>query len=606
MLYKKLKILSLGLLLSTTTSCCFSADNDDRSHPNQPSSMPLLMQGLPPIKLAELASNLFKKMMDMENSLQKAESFEKAALLAKQAAERASGSDEEVFTLCKTLSGTILRQQAGVLYNISVVDNPSEKNNEQLRKALKLIEESCSIFKEMENKQEEESSSIHLPKFLSALSMNSAVRAEAEQDADRSLSLFIESIACVEKKMAIKPKDKKNEKLSSLLALSLHKTMVIYDAIDRNVTRLYEPSNATVKGYKELINNANLTKKLFDYLEKYIINSVNFIVITSEQIKKPKGKKGKEKASPSPKSETRLNPEEFIKLPRTTYCSALKKASLIAGILASQYDDSDPSSALFRLSQSYREKEKQHLQEALEFYQNTVYEGEYKETPELENDFILARLDDIIGNPEPLREFYKLLRRKKLAEAIKYEQEIHHKQEEEQRQKAEKRSQEQEAKKEAEVSPERESAVHSSSSSSLSDLSFVSEPSQKASPPKEKIKTRGVANPPPMAALQDAPIIEKEREKIVLSSNHYRVFQVLTGTIYERKISLIQVKQLLEALRCKIGTGKGAHQKARAQNGMMWTIPGAWDGPIPDYYRQQLNEFLQNAMNIEPDDVVTR
>jgi ribosomal protein L15 len=303
-----------------------------------------------------------------------------------------------------------------------------------------------------------------------------------------------------------------------------------------------------------------------------------------------------------------LNPRDFIVLPWTTYCGALQSASLTMNALSTQ--------CIPQLTQAYGQKAQNHAADAFNFYKENVYQGEYAKDSKVEKAFIEARLADIIGNPTPLSEFYKQLRQRrqdeqheKLVEMIKAEQEAQGQREEKHRQKSTKESQQKASKilleGEDTDTPVLVSPIEAVSIS-INRPSVVAELSPETRPKKEKIKTRGIAKPQSVSSLKDTLILEEERKKVGLSSDDHHVFHSLTGGIFDRGISLDRVKKLLtsSALGCKISTGGSHPGKATAPNGKMWTIPSPWEGPIPHYYRQQLNDFLQSAMDIDPDNVV--
>lgn len=644
MFIKNVKLLSLGLALSTAIGSCFAAQEGD--WPEKSVAKLNQAQTASPVKLLEEAASLYtftcNKMQ--KNSLAQASSFGKVVSILDLAISHLQG-DISLDTP-KELKAISLKQQAVTLHNyvcnnyISTRESSSSfksrvgsnsllssTGHPLLKEAVTAIRKSCDLYKELNDIQNYNTSLAHLGVILLAFSENCAIKADAEEDPETSLSLFIESVDCMQESRSITPTATINTDLSAALAISLHKTVNIFADTNDKFLQLCQPTDATIQHYKLLIDNANLTRKILDYLNKYIMDSsLDFIVVTEPGTKEKFRSKGNARSRsrggktttstfyPSPTGKNVnpvLNPREFIMLPWTTYCGALQRASLTMSALSIQ--------CLPQLTEAYNQKAQLHAADAFDFYKTNVYQGEYAKDLGVEKAFIEARLADIVGNPVPLAEFYKALRQKrkdeqhqKLLEMIKAKQEAQRQQEEERRQQEAAKKAQQEV---SRILPEGESV---DSSALVPSIEIVSTPinqpsvfigsSSEIEHRKEKVKTRGIGKPQPTSLLKDTPTLEEERKKVALSSDDHDVFHSLTGGNLDRNISLDQVKTLLTspALGCKITTGGSHPGKATASNGKMWTIPSPWKGPIPHYYRHQLNDFLQNSMDIDPGDVVRK
>lgn len=636
MFIKNLKLLSLGLILSTTISFCFAVEEGNLSEKSTTK-----VQKISPIDLLTQASKRYLHVCNKmtEKPLDQATSFGEIAILLDSVIPNLEG---EFLITSRELKAISLKQQAIALHNyvcnnyISTregssslknrVENSaslSSKSHLFLRDAVTAMRESCDLYKELNDIQNHKTSLNHLGVILLAFSDNCAIKADAEEDPGTALSLFIESVDCLKKSKLIAPELTINTDLHVTLALSLNKTLNIYTHANGQFLELCQPTVITMQYYKLLMDNVNLTLKILDYLSIYIMDSsLDFIVYTESGRKKKStgknnmGRGGKIKSTsyPSPSGKnvaSVLHPRDFIVLPWTTYCGGLQSASVTMNTLSTQ--------CIPQLQQAYVQKAEQHAMDAFNFYKKNVYQGEYANDLEVEKAFIKARLADIVGNPAPLSEFYKALRQRhrdeqhqKLLKIIKAEQEVQRQQEEERRQQEVAKKAQQKVTK---ILPEAEDSnnllgVSSPEmiSTSINQPSVVIESSPKTRLNGEKIKTHGIPSPQQTSLLNDMPTLKEERKKIILSSDNHHVFHSLTGGKFDRSISLGEVKTLLTspALGCKISTGGSHPGKATALNGKMWTIPSPWQGPIPHYYRQQLNEFLQNSMEIDPDDVVLK
>lgn len=593
MLIKNIQILSLGLALLTTTLSCFSAET--------------AKENLSPIRLLEKASTLYTEACAMPNSLKQADSFEKVINLLDRAIPQLSNPEQPVIEL----KGLSLRQQAVAYHNYAIHNTkPCQPDRlDFLEKAWEAMRGSRDVYRKQGMPFSYDDDFFEI---LSSFSTECCLHAHASKNSVKSLDLFTKAIELMKGEDLLANHSAAANDLLAELRLSLHKIAGIYTGMNTLFTGLCQTNAVTIKCYRSLINTAHIGKQMVDYLDKYT-SSLRFIVVKSEQKEmtkgnprnNPRGKGGKGTATPLQAVESVLQPEEFTKLVGATYCGALQKAALIMDILAAERGFPPRSQA------------KHHSDEAFHFYKGHVYQGEYSQMPEMEQAFILARLDDIIGNPLPLAEFYKQLhqlrkkeRHERFVQLLKEEQEAHRQQEE--------RDQKEKQRRELEKPPQKKGTtnapVASSSEPRKEDTLFLASSSEKSlTPPsnvtpsqKKKVKTRGVPNKGAIQALSAGlpTIAGEEGNAIVLPSDLYRIFQSLTGGVVERNIPLEGVKKLLGALKCTIVTGKGSHQKATAPNEKVWTIPPSWgNDPIPTFYRQQLNEFLQNAMGIDPEDV---
>lgn len=266
----------------------------------------------------------------------------------------------------------------------------------------------------------------------------------------------------------------------------------------------------------------------------------------------------------------------------------------------------------------FQEQAQKYDEEAIKLYRDEIYENQYASNPGREQQFITAQLEDNIGNPMPLGDFYRSMhqerkkerQRQRTVEMIKLQQEQIRKEEEE-------KAAALESSKLTENEIRQNRNVQVSATSSISTGGHQestwdqnnSHTTEKYEPPvpKTKIKRNGESKPP----LEQSTTHKAEEEnnddpvtKRKLISEHYTTFQSLIGKSNNRNISLASVRGLLGALKCTIQPG-GSHGKASGPNGGSWAIPNKdWDGPIPPYYRRQLNDFIQNILEIDPEDVV--
>lgn len=294
------------------------------------------------------------------------------------------------------------------------------------------------------------------------------------------------------------------------------------------------------------------------------------------------------------------------------YCKEIKGVSFVL--------DSFATSCSGKTKELYFERSKENLSKAVSFYKKNIYNNEYSSNPEKEEEFILARLDDLVDNPAPLTEFYRRLhqeRRKRneqrIVDAIRsHQEEIRINEKDKARQKvilAESAKFVVSQSKSSDPEPCYPDSILTEKETSINRIPDHTDKDICLKTPQEKKKTRGTADPSKNSIVtqDNVPVEREETPPIYLSTEDFLVFQSLTGGSMDRNITLDRIKKLLTsmALNCRVQTG-GNHPKMTAPNGGAWTIPPKWDGPIPAYYRQQLNDFLQNVMEIDPETVFER
>ena len=207
----------------------------------------------------------------------------------------------------------------------------------------------------------------------------------------------------------------------------------------------------------------------------------------------------------------------------------------------------------------YQQKSTEHLNLAYKTYEEQIYKGDFKNDEVKKSALILARLEDLAGNDQPLKDFYRTLRQerkdrqeKAIAQMIREQQEARKKQEAE-KQKAEKQ-------KADKVKAERLQQNLAMTKKQAQDLDSIPS-AESVFEPKEsmekdlektvektpKVKKRGEPFPLPILEIKEDNIIIKEQPIITLSSTNYYLFQSLIGEVYNRNISRKEVETLLTA-----------------------------------------------------------
>jgi hypothetical protein len=631
MTYRNVKYFCLSLILSAATSFCFGAEAKQDQEENKLATYGTITlpdstekRDVTPSQILHLMSLSYNaECTNHSNTLKQAQSFENIFTMLKSIMSDLTDTD---VTECEGLMCWVLKNQAVVLNNYVQINCKDYSSNsyELTRKALTLLRQSYQLCKKMiENGSIFDKNIVknhELADQLYSFSQVSYQHAKVEKNHSDSLALFAESIDCLQECQILDPTVSTKPLLHDILCCSMEKFMQIYRDTNDDFQKHLQITDITMKLYTLFINNADLTKKILDYMNNYIMKSpLNFKVLIDSGFKRMLGnKKGRgnednNRASYIPstyKDEfSLLNPHDFIRLPWTTYCGALHKASLIINTLSATCNNEV-------LAKLYLERAQKNAHNAFSFYKENVYHGQYNQNTETEQAFIQAQLNDIAGNPTPLNEFYRALHQRrrekqsqKIVEMIKTQQNLHHQEEKKRRKQAIEKSQQ---KMEGEVKSlyQEESTDEPASFLEITTAVTNQSPVVRETPQEtisKKTKRRGIANSPLLPA-NDTLNVEPGRNKLFLSPNDHHVFHSLTGGVLNRNISLQQVKTLLAspAIGCKITTHNSgsSHAKATAPNGKMWTIPKAWDGPIPAYYRLQLNDFFQEALEIDPEDVI--
>lgn len=623
---------SLGLILSIPPQPCTSMEdpmgNKSTTRPNQMS----------PMDFCSSASSLYLRACSMPDTLEKGDAFEKVGTLVVTALSALDTSVDLTFrlVLCQ-LRAKSLQQQGALLHNLSVSNkqpkNQSDVSFELMRKSISCLSSSHEIYKNTKEQspkndpnlqstvKDYESICRDYADSLETFATLCALRAENRLHETEVIPLYTESLDAKSLSDVIFPTKVAKVDLIHLQLLALHKMMRICFTTAQNFDVLChtEPSERVCK---QLIQNADLTKNLLDFMKKYILNSgIDFSVVDlnkSTDTKKSRKNKASKKMDGNPslvssplsgllkKLPATMDPQAFIFLPWSIYCGSLTKASSILSELP----------CIPQLKESFVKKSASYKMEAVQAYKEKIYKGEFSHKSELEEAYITACLDDIIGKPELLKAFYKRLHQdrkeaRRQAMALRIKESLRQNEAEEAKKKLQLAEEQRlkEERKAAKLALMRDvSPSPDTTTDAPCDVVSTETPLLK---PKEK--TKGVANlqgrkdqkleVPKNTSRKKVPD-EDVKVIITLSPGNFHTLQCLTGGCIDRNITLDQVIYLLEkGLGCAITPGKGSHRKATASNGKMWTIPSAWDGPIPPHYRLQLNHFLQADLEIDPEDV---
>ncbi|MBW8309253.1 MAG: hypothetical protein K0M45_06410 [Candidatus Paracaedibacteraceae bacterium] len=602
----KLKLSSLLLTFSIAPYTCLAADNND--HRLTISPKPVIISAM---DILDRASNLYLKACNTEDPVEQIKEFDNLVSLMDLIIPKDNVKKEkEGARIARQLKVLCLKQQSTILYNLSV--KKAIINLSDLQKSADLLDESYAMANELNDLNLLQQLQKALALVLKELALAEATQGEKEEDFQKSLPLFDTSIANIHKSVAILPLPETRTHLSTIMSLSLLKAVQACDHICLQAIELYQQIDKSNLHYKHVTALINLGRLLLDFTDKHYIKSptIDFYLSTSSpsMTKKENGKKKiQKKTSTYSNIPPVLNPQDFRRLILTTYCGLLKEASTTLNMLAN-------SANVQQLKDLYLQKGNTHLETAIDLYKQNIYQNDYENKPEDEQLYIQASLEDLADNPIPLTNFYRQLHKKRKEEQHQrhvnhIKAHLHAKKEKEL-----KIQQEQE-----ELLPPSKESKYLTKKNQTMDAPFSipyltvnmegsSQETFKAIMPKEKIKTRGMANLP--LSLEKLSLSSEKEEKsletIRLSADNYMVFEGLTGGSLNRNISLHAVETLLASLHCTLSSdGKGVHQKATAPNGQMWIRPKPWKGPIPDYYRLQLNDFLQNKMGIDPEIVAT-
>ena len=569
-----------------------TVENKDQFLINSPSSFTLQLNGLLPT---------YNTIDNIEDNSQKMKLFGNFAHILKHIKPTSTlENDKEVALLCQQLTAKCLYNQGMILANITTqkdILNPSDIK--ELQKAIALVAGSLIIFQELcevPTYQAEDFNALVQTTVIKASQME-----EEETDLQKSLDLFNDSISIIHQNITILSTTERETLLPHILRVSLIRTIKAHDSTFREAKEVYNNPHKSQDRYKKLRTLKETVCQILNFTETHLLPIKFKLIAPSEVLPSyiEKNKKIPQKASTFLPNRPILSPQDFKMLIATLYCGLLKEASLTLHSFAM----SSPSQSLKDL---YLQKSKSELTIAIHLFKKDIYQQDYKNKAELEQQYILAFLADLTCNPLPLKEFYRQLHKQHRDER----HQRHILKIKEQQAKKEQLLKTQEAQKEKLQLP-RETRIAEEHSSSIagqtndpypSSTGVVPKSTYKLMETKQKVKTWGIANPPSLAQAT-LPTIPKEMltQKIKLSKEDYTVLEGLTGGHMNRNIPLKAVEKLLSSLQCTLTTeSKGTHQKATAPNGQIWTRPKPWKGPIPDYYRLQLNDFLQNRMGIDP------
>lgn len=479
---------------------------------------------------------------------------------------------------------------------VSNYKDPSSKDIDCLSRAVNCLKESYDLSRKHRLLTENPICLDNYTDALLSLAKGSSLYAERATDFTKKASAYLTSVKTLRTLCQLKY----TAEVRKEFHLGIERAVVggsdlYYQIVSTNIFQ--EPESN--EKFKCLTQNITLLENLLLLFEHGLADAPGWSVKEKRpsQQTNGKGKRKVKKSTSAAKWVSFLNPEDCVSVIASTYCGMLKAASNTVTQLPTNNTT---------LASIYQSKRQELLNCALSTYKEKVYKGEYANNPEKVGGFILARLEALAENEEPIKNFYRTLRqdyqeRQRLAivHLIKAEQAERQIYEERERQRAEENVQERKTRLNSlELRTEKAKAT---TPTTLELQGFDRQPEEKykVTEPRVKPKTQGTPylTSPTETRLEE--ILTINKQTITLEEDDYRIFQSLTGEIYDKHITLKEVLHLLEGgFKCTLSLATGSHNKATAPNNKMWTIPRPWDGPIPGYYHGQLMDFLLHDMGI--------
>lgn len=605
--HKSIIALFLSATLLSTSQLCFAMEKEQDEESKH------IMVGFDDANefittLSKTVHTMHDKALAMKYSIEKAEAFGQIVKFLELNMPGIREINDPLTTELLTLFLAFnLRYQGATLHNCALIDEKAtpESRIQLSKNAVDLLRKSCKIYNELGNKpqikEEAAIASGDLADILGQLGAFLSVYASKTKSVNEIIKLHTIALANGKEAYEIKKTSDLETALKTQLKLALFQGFAAFCTIISDI-KIFKDSDTQTK-YNTLIMYSNVLNNNIKLFNDYLINppvKINWRAIndTKTQKKSPKTKVRNALAIPDSAFEGLpkvYSPEEYVIYMWSTYCGVLKGASNTVANLVGVND---------QISALYKAKEAEHLEQAIQAYHDHIYQGEYKNHPTKETEYILASLESLAENEKPLRDFYSKLRKERRDHDIS--QVIREGKEKREREETAKKKIYEEQRKAIEERANKQRALHAtttSESTSPHELpSFDEKEIEPCIQEKMKKKTRGEAHTP---LLQ---IIEKEKAPltvepkiITLNSENYSVFQCLTGEKYDRNITLEKVLTLLKTgFSCKItnATGGGSHRKATAPNNYVWTIPPEWKGKIPAPYRNELMNFLLVNMGI--------
>ena len=510
----------------------------------------------------------------------------------------------EVYKTCVQLQAISQRQLGTLRYNriIEELGDPkkvSELSINLLREAIKHFENSFSLYSSIKDWSNVSIVSQSLVPSCETFATLCVLRAEIETRPSMSIALYEECMASKERSISLLKGQIEKVSMSHFQALSLHRMLRVYGELgflfDDLCARLKQNNSSLAPNYTFKMC-ATDTSNLVKFWERRIVSAkVDCTIYPPQPSSKQNNKTVRKQKSvngvvdvTSPFMDLLdalppvLDAEDFLDRIRTFQC----------GILWGVYQE-DLNNDISR-------------KVAYASYKKYVYQNEFANDVAMEEAFILAQLEDLIGNPESLNRFYKDLhakrkqaRHQKMVDVIK--EDLKSKQ-------IEKEEREAIAQDKLKTVKRRETTSFPAQSSSSYEYSSAEPQVVEIVPPKIKEKTRGVPLPQDEAeiksVIQEETNLSKEEAQFKLSHVEYNIYQKINKG---EKITVKESIIVLNGFKCKIEEG-AKHKKATAQNGRVWTIPfhSQREGPLDPAYRRSLRNFLHITLEIDPQDVVLK
>jgi hypothetical protein len=595
-----IRSITLTILVSFAIFSSYAAESSTQSNKSKVNSA--IQQMTDASQLYIHACNLAQ--LDSPSKEKANQAFLKVIEITRAALVDMPLNTSDVYKTCVQLQAISQRQLGSLRYNMAMqgLGDPkkvSESFLNLVRAAIQHVEESYNLYFSIKDQQNVVITSQSLVPALEAFATLCALRAEIETKPSVSVALYEECIASKERSCSLLSGQLENVSLSHYQTLAVHKMLNFYNVIggifDDLCSRLKQKDHSVPANYTFKMCSSD-TSNLVKFWEKRIVGGkVNCTIFPPQLSVKQTQRTGRKQNTAAGVVDVTspffdllkalppvLDAEDFLDRIRTFQC----------GILWGVYQE-DLNNGISRKVASAA-------------YKKYVYQGEFANDLPMEEAFIFAHLEDLIGNPHPLNNFYKELhakrkqaRHQKMVEAIK----------------ADLLARQIENERQAAIAEERlqlESRPRTVPFSTISSPSYEYSPSELPKPeilaPKVKEKRRGVASVPDSQEIKsgtkEESISSKEATLVRLSGVEFEIYQKINAN---GKITIKEVIVILTAFNCRIEDG-AKHKKATAQNGKVWTIPdhSQREGPIDPAYRRSLRNFLHITLEIDPEDVVLK